>query len=516
MQIQTKPWRLIASIVFISVTCFVSLAHNLRSGYSLSSASGPAATAGFTISGLITQGSVPGSGTPIAAVSVQLSYGSPATVTTTSTDNNGNFSLANVPSGVNFDVTPSKAGWVFQPVSQGGVLSSDRMLFFTGSVSTPTPTPTPTPLTVQFSAANFVAGEGDGRVNITVTRSGDTSAAASVSFGTIDDAGLQPCSQVNGTASPRCDFIYSLGTLTWAAGDASAKSFSVAIVDDSYAEGSEAFRVALTSPSGAALGSPAIATVTINDNETVNGPNPIDGTNFFVRQQYIDFLGREPDPAGFAGWTSTINNCSGDTTQCDRIHVSQLFFQSNEFQSRGYYVFKFYPVSFPGVPGVDPAGAGHKPDYAQFAPDLAAVSGFLTDAQLDAAKDQFAIDFTNRAAFMARYPTSMTPTQYVDTLLQTAGVSGNFNPTTRQNLINGLTGGTLTRAQVLRQIVDSPEVSSKYFNEAYVVMEYFGYLRRDPDALYLSWLNVINQSNDPRGMVTGFATSNEYRQRFGP
>ena len=369
---------------------------------------------------------------------------------------------------------------------------------------------------VQFSAATYSVGEGGTRVNITVTRAGDASAPASVNFGTIDDAGLQPCSQLNGIASPRCDFIYTLGKLTWAAGDATPKNFSVAVIDDSYAEGNETFHVALSNPSGVSLGAQSTATVTITDNETVNGPNPIDATNFFVRQQYIDFLGREPDPAGFAGWTSTINNCSGDTTQCDRIHVSQLFYQSNEFQSRGYYVFKFYTVSFPGVPGVDRAGAGHKPDYAQFAPDLATVSGFLTDEQLEAAKDQFASDFTNRAAFTARYPTSMTATQYVDTLLQTAGVSGAFNPTTRQNLINGLTGGTLTRAQVLRQIVDSPEVTSKYFNEAFVVMEYFGYLRRDPDALYLNWLDVLNQTNDPRGMVNGFANSAEYRQRFGP
>src|SRR5207249_12069688 len=179
-----------------------------------------------------------------------------------------------------------------------------------------------------------------------------------VDFGTFKDAELQEGKTVNGIASPRCDFIYTLGTLTWAAGDATAKSVSVAIVDDSYAEGNETFHVSLSNPSGAALGTLSSATVTIADNETTDGPNPIDNTNFFVRQQYIDFLGREPDPFGFDGWTSTINNCSGDTTQCDRVHVSQLFFQSDEFQSRGYYVYRFYPVAF-----------GRKPFYAEFVPD---------------------------------------------------------------------------------------------------------------------------------------------------
>jgi hypothetical protein len=383
------------------------------------------------------------------------------------------------------------------------------------SVSVLLNTPAPEPKTLQFSATIFPVEESGSHVDITVTRSGDISGAASVNFSTLDDAGLQPCSITNGTSSPRCDFIYTLGTLTWAAGDASAKILSVAIVDDSYAEGAETFRVALSNPVGAVLGGPSTATVNINDNETVNGPNPIDQTDFFVRQQYIDFLGREPDPAGFAGWTSTINNCAAGDTSCDRIHVSQLFYQSDEFQARGYYVFKFYLVSLPGIVGVDPSGAGHKPDYAQFAPDAATVSGFLTEAQLNVAKDQFAVDFVARPLFVARYG-GLNPTQYVDSLLSTAGVTTTFPVSVRQSLIDGLTTGTLTRARVLRQIVDSPAVSSKYFNEGYVAMEYFGYLRRDPDELYLDWLDVINQTNDARGMVTGFVNSIEYRQRFGP
>jgi Domain of unknown function (DUF4214) len=67
----------------------------------------------------------------------------------------------------------------------------------------------------------------------------------------------------------------------------------------------------------------------------------IDSTDFFVRQQYIDFLGREPDPLGFTGWVNTINNCAPGDPNCDRIHVSQLFFQSAEFQDRGYFVYRF-------------------------------------------------------------------------------------------------------------------------------------------------------------------------------
>ncbi len=157
-------------------------------------------------------------------------------------------------------------------------------------------------------------------MNLTVTRSGDTSGAATVGFATNDAAGLQNCNVFNGIASPRCDYINTIGTLQWAAGETS-KSFSVAIIDDSYAEGTETFTVSLNNPSGATLGTPSTTTVMIVDNDVVTGPNPIDRTDFFVRQQYLDFLGREPDPPGFAGWTSTINNCAPGDTSCDRIHV---------------------------------------------------------------------------------------------------------------------------------------------------------------------------------------------------
>jgi Calx-beta domain-containing protein/uncharacterized protein DUF4214 len=355
-------------------------------------------------------------------------------------------------------------------------------------------------MTIQFSAASYAVSETGPRVDVTLTRSGNTTSSASVNYVTNDAAGLTNCNVFNGTASPRCDYENTIGTATWAAGDAAAKTFSIAIVDDSYAEGTETFTVALNSPSGATLGAQSTATVMVLDNEPGTGPNPIDNTTFFVRQLYIDFLGREPDPPGLAGWTSTINNCSGDTSQCDRIHVAQLFFQSAEFQDRGYFVYRFYPVAF-----------GRKPDYGEFVPDLASVSGFLDTNQLEAAKLAFIAGFMARTAFVNTY-NALTNQQYVDALLNTAGVT----LSSRQTMINGLNASTQTRAQVLRQIVESTEVSTKYNHQAYAVMEYFGYLRRQPDGFYLQWIQVLDTTNDPRGMVTGFVTSAEYRQRFGP
>ena len=84
-------------------------------------------------------------------------------------------------------------------------------------------------------------------MNLTVTRSGNTSVAASVSFATNDNAGLQNCSVANGLASQKCDYITSLGTLKFAAGETS-KTISVLIIDDSYLEGPESFNVNLSNP----------------------------------------------------------------------------------------------------------------------------------------------------------------------------------------------------------------------------------------------------------------------------
>ena len=219
-----------------------------------------------------------------------------------------------------------------------------------------------------------------------------------------------------------------------------------------------------------------------------------------MRQQYLDFLNREPDPGGYSAWQQIINDCQQGDTACDRIHVSSAFFRSPEFQDRGYFVYRFYPVSF-----------GRKPDYAEFAPDIAKLSGFLSDAELDAAKLEFIAAFMNRPGFVTKF-NGLTDTQYVDTLLATAGITS----PNRDFWIAALGNGMRTRATVLRDISESTEVYNRYYNQAFVVMQYFGYLRRDPDASYLDWIEVLNSSKDFRGMVNGFMNSPEYRSRFGP
>ncbi|MEP6922084.1 MAG: Ig-like domain-containing protein [bacterium] len=355
---------------------------------------------------------------------------------------------------------------------------------------------------LQLTFGRYSVVESGGSATLTVFRSGPTTVAATVDYRTSDTAALNNCSVINGVASARCDYAISVGTLRFAVGEAT-KTISIPIVDDSYSEGNESFTITLSNVTGDGFGTPTSATVTITDNDgAANGPNPIDQTPFFVRQHYIDFLNREPDPAGYAGWQDILNKCHPGDISCDRIHVSSAFFLAPEFQQRGYFIYRFYPVAF-----------GRKPDYAEFMPDIARVSGFLTPAELEAAKVAFSNEFIARPAFVSRF-NGLSASQYVDLLLSTAGVT--VSQTARNNWIALAGAPGPPRAQVLREINESAEVSNKYFNQAFVVMQYFGYLRRDPDAFYLDWIQLLDTTGDSRSMVNGFMNSPEYRLRFGP
>ena len=232
----------------------------------------------------------------------------------------------------------------------------------------------------------------------------------------------------------------------------------------------------------------------------------IDDIDFFVQQQYIDFLGRMPDSGGFANWVATLGGCPqggfGENLNpsCDRVHVSAGFYQSIEFQGRGYFAYRFYD-----------AALGRRPLYTEFIPDMQKVGGAQSPAQEEASKVQYINDFVLRPEFKAIYD-GTTNQGYVDKLEQTAGVALSNKAT----YVNALNGGTQTRAQVLRSVIETPEVFNKFFNRGFVTMQYFGYLRRDPDTIgFANWVNTLDA--DPsnfRHMIFGFIFSEEYRNRF--
>ena len=135
--------------------------------------------------------------------------------------------------------------------------------------------------------------------------------------------------------------------------------------------------------------------------------------------------------------------------------------------------------------------------------------------QLAANKQLFLDAFVQRPAFQNIYG-GLSNDQYVDQLLTHTRVS--WTQAERAGLVNGLANGTLTRAGVLGQIAADQRFVAAKRNETFVLMEYFGYLRRDPDADgYQYWLNKLNQFNgnfEQAEMVKAFIVSLEYRARF--
>ena len=240
--------------------------------------------------------------------------------------------------------------------------------------------------------------------------------------------------------------------------------------------------------------------------------NPLDTPEFFVRQNYLDFLGREPDESGFNFWSDQILSCGSDNACIGRrtVNVSAAYFLSIEFQQTGGLVDGLYRASY-----------GRQPQYAEFMPDTRTVAQNLVVGrtgweQLLAANKQAFVDaFVNRPAFIGVYG-NMDNNAYVDTLISHTGVA--FTSGDRDALVNGLDAGTMTRANVLRSIAENKRFVNAKLNETFVMMEYFGYLRRDPDASgYQFWLNKLNQFGgnfEQAEMVKAFIVSGEYRDRF--
>lgn len=232
-------------------------------------------------------------------------------------------------------------------------------------------------------------------------------------------------------------------------------------------------------------------------------PNQINEAQFFVHQHYLDFLNREPDPGGLAYWTGQITACGSDELCINsrRIGVSAAFFIELEFQETGYFVYRIYKGSL-----------SRRPGFTEFTVDRSRV---VDGANLEASKQAFAADWVARPAFQQLYPSSMTPEQFVDKLFDTAGLVP-FT-TERQQLANDMRNGK-TRAQVLRDVIEIEVFKAREYNPSFVLMQYFGYLQREPDqGGYDFWLNVVNDRapNNYRAMVCAFITSREYQERFG-
>jgi hypothetical protein len=360
--------------------------------------------------------------------------------------------------------------------------------------------------TIEFSQAAYGVAEQLGAITVTVTRSGDISGSASVDYATAD-----------GSAAQKSDFEYAAGALNFSPGEVS-KTFLVLLNQDSYLEGPESFNLVLSNPTGAALGAQAVSQVSITDDPQEPAANPIDDAQTFVYMQYHDFLNREPDPAGLAFWTNGIASCGNDA-QCleaKRINTSAAFFLSIEFQETGYLRYLLQKESF-----------GSIPKYTEFMRDVQEVSrGVIVNTpgweqKVKENQEQFAEKWVNRPDFKSLYD-GLSNDDYVNALYKNAGIVA--PQAEKDKLVGGLNTASMNRATVLLDVAADATFRQKEHNAAFVMMQYFGYLRRDANAApdsdlsgYNFWLNKLNQFGGnyiDAEMIKAFITSIEYRQRF--
>jgi hypothetical protein len=341
--------------------------------------------------------------------------------------------------------------------------------------------------------------------HLRLVRSGDASSIASAASvvlkvgGSTPVASPPPCAA---SVAPPCKVFFAAGE--------NGATFSFANPALGAAEG-DRLTLTLEDPSGGALDADS-ASLTLDVVDRGFRGNRIGESGFFAAQHYCDFLNRPPDEAGLAFWTNEIEKCGADEhcREVRRINVSAAFFLSIEYKETSYFVYKLYELSF-----------GRMPLRAEMVRDAGAVgAGVVVGREhwqdiLEANKRRFVDEWMQGADFRQRFD-GLKSADFVDALYANAGVAP--SPDVRTNLILELVTGKKTRAQVLRAAAEDGAVTDAHRNRAFVLTQYFGYLRRDPDDVGFNfWLKKLD---DFKGdfvaaeMVKAFITSDEYKARF--
>ncbi|HEX8355275.1 MAG TPA: hypothetical protein VF611_20385 [Pyrinomonadaceae bacterium] len=256
-----------------------------------------------------------------------------------------------------------------------------------------------------------------------------------------------------------------------------------------------------------------------------NTPITIDDSDFFVQQHYVDFLSRFPDQPGFVFWQNGINSCADAVCrEVSRINTSAAFFLSIEFQNTGYFVYKTHKAAFGNLSG-QPVPVRRE----SFMPETRSIANGIIvgndgwELAIAANKNAYAVAFVGRGDFQSAFPASMTAAQFVEKLYSNAGVTPTAGERSAAVAAFG-SGGVAGRAAALRAVTESASLDNAEKNRAFVLMQYFGYLKRNPNegrdtdfSGYNFWLGKLNEFGGDfvrAEMVRAFINSDEYRTRF--
>jgi hypothetical protein len=205
---------------------------------------------------------------------------------------------------------------------------------------------------------------------------------------------------------------------------------------------------------------------------------------------------------------------------------------SIEFQETGYLAYRMYNAGYgdavsPNVPGTVPSIRLQEflPDSQQIGQGVQVGVGNWQQ-QLEDNKTAYAVDFVTRPRFINAFPLSMTAAEFVAKLDQnTNGILSNDDKAQLIALLGATPADTQKRAATLRKVADDPELRQRELNRAFVLMQYYGYMRRNPDdpqdidfggwRFWLDKLELFGGNFVAAEMVKSFLVSTEYRQRFG-
>ena len=239
--------------------------------------------------------------------------------------------------------------------------------------------------------------------------------------------------------------------------------------------------------------------------------NPVDDSRFFIAQQYADLAGREPDQSTIDKLTAQFAACGSraDCLRARRVEISTNLMLENELSGTGVFLYGLYST-----------GLGRLPRYTEFETDRATIAN--QKSEREATRMAVGAAFVERPEFKRKYPATMKPTEFVDSLLTSLAQGTGVDLASERSLLIGLLDDTTNgRAMVLTRLASDQRVVDANYNQALVLFQYLSLLRRNPDeADYNTWVNTLKGKplRDPaaaRSLVCNFLNSSEYQNRFG-
>lgn len=239
--------------------------------------------------------------------------------------------------------------------------------------------------------------------------------------------------------------------------------------------------------------------------------NPVDDSRFFITQQYADLTGREPDQSTIDKLTAQLAACGSraDCLRARRVEISTSLLLENELSGTGVFLYGLYST-----------GLGRLPRYTEFESDRATIAS--QKSELEATRMALTAAFVERPEFKRRFPATMKPAEFVDSLLTPLAQGTGVDLGSERSLLIGLLDDPVNgRATVLMRLASDQRVVDANYNQALVLFQYLSFLRRNPDeATYNTWVNTLKNKplRDPeaaRSLVCNFLNSTEYQNRFG-